>query len=504
MGEFPGTTTLGYNEPLIFERSTPGRHGASLPPLDVPRVAPESVLPAELVRREAAALPEVSEPEVERHFVRLSTWNFSVDHGFYPLGSCTMKYNPKLNEWAARLPGFANLHPYTPDALAQGAIRLMVELEQALREISGMAAVSLQPAAGAHGELTAMMAIRKCLEERGDARKRVLIPDTAHGTNPATSALNGYAVSSVRTTEDGVLDPESVAENMAEDVAALMLTNPNTLGLFEAHIQKVADIVHAKGGFVFGDGANLNALMGRGRPGDFGIDAMQFNLHKTFSTPHGGGGPGSGPVGVSAALAPYLPVPRPVKTEDGYALSFDFPKSIGRVRSFMGNFGVAVRAYTFIRELGAEGLKKASEMAVLNANYLLSLLGDHYTAPFGGGRCMHECVLSDSTFSGTGVTTLDVAKGLIDRGFHPPTVYFPLIVKGALMCEPTESETRETIEEFAAALIEIAELARTDAEALRESPRRPRLGRLDETTAARKPVLKAAEAPPCPPTTTDD
>lgn len=493
MAEFPGTKTLGYNEPLIFERSNSGRHGASLPTLDVPEVAPESVLPERLVRKRPASLPEVSEPEVERHFTRLSTWNFSVDHGFYPLGSCTMKYNPKLNEWAARLPGFANLHPYTPDALAQGAIQIMYELEAALAEISGMAGISLQPAAGAHGELTAIMTIRKCLTERGNPRKRVLIPDTAHGTNPATCALNGYEVAPVRTTEAGVLDPESVAENMTEDVAALMLTNPNTLGLFETHIQQVAEIVHAKGGFVFGDGANLNALMGHGRPGDFGIDAMQFNLHKTFSTPHGGGGPGSGPVGVCADLVPYLPVPRPVMQGDQYALSFNFPKTIGRVRSFMGNFGVALRAYTFIRELGGEGLRSATEMAVLGANYLMALLKEKYTVPFGDGSCMHECVFSDKSFADTGVATLDVAKGLIDRGFHPPTVYFPLIVKGALMCEPTESESRQTIEEFASALIDIADMAKQDPDSLHAAPQHTRVGRLDETTAARKPVLKADE-----------
>jgi glycine dehydrogenase subunit 2 len=368
----------------------------------------------------------------------------------------------------------------------------MYELTRALEEISGMAAVSLQPAAGAHGELTAMMAIRRCLEERGDARKRVLIPDTAHGTNPATCTLNGYEVDAVRTTDQGGLDPASVKEKMNEEVAALMLTNPNTLGLFESHIQEVAELVHEKGGFVFGDGANLNALMGKGRPGDFGIDAMQFNLHKTFSTPHGGGGPGSGPVGVCEALAPYLPVPRPIKDGDRYRLSFEFPKSVGRVRSFYGNFGIMVRAYTYIRELGAAGLEKVSEMAVVNANYLLALLKDHFHVPFGDGRCMHECVFSDKDLlAETGVSTLDVAKGLIDRGFHPPTVYFPLIVKGALMCEPTESESKETLEAFAQALIEIADLAKRSPDELHRAPVSTRVGRLDETTAARKPVLKA-------------
>jgi glycine dehydrogenase subunit 2 len=406
-----------------------------------------------------------------------------------------MKYNPKINEWAARLPGFAFLHPYTPDRLAQGAIRIMYELERMITEISGMAAVSLQPAAGAHGELTAMMMIRKRLEDRGERRKKVFIPDTAHGTNPATCTLNGYAVEAVASNEDGVLDPQAIARSMSEEVAAVMLTNPNTLGLFETHIEEVAKIVHSKGGFVFGDGANLNAIMGKSRPGDLGIDAMQFNLHKTFSTPHGGGGPGSGPVGVCAELAPYLPTPRPVRLDDGsHALSSEFPMSIGRVRSFVGNFGIMIRAYTYISECGGPGLRKISETAVLNANYLLSLIKDRFHVPFGNGRCMHECIASDrDLLRETGVSTLDVAKGLIDAGFHPPTVYFPLVVKGALMAEPTETETRETIEEFADALIEIADKAAKDSESLHHAPHLTRLGRLDETTAARKPILKAAE-----------
>ena len=495
MTTHPGTKTVGFNEPLIFDRGSEGRSGASVSKLDVPEVDAGSIFPKELLRGHAAALPEVSEPEAVRHFVRLSTWNFSVDHQFYPLGSCTMKYNPKINEWAARLPGFAKLHPYTPARLAQGAIALVYELERMLAEVSGMGAVSLQPAAGAHGELTAMMVIRKALTDRGDPRKRVLIPDTAHGTNPATCTLNGYTVEAIASSEDGRLDPRAVAEKMDADVAALMLTNPNTLGLFERNIKEVAEIVHAKGGLVFGDGANLNAIMGAGRPGDFGVDAMQFNLHKTFSTPHGGGGPGSGPIGVAAPLAQYLPTPRPVKLADGsFALSEDFPKSIGRVRSFYGNFGIMVRAYAYIRELGGAGLAEASRMAVLNANYLLQLIKDHYHVPFGDGRCMHEVIACDrDLIRDTGVSTLDVAKALIDRGFHPPTVYFPLVVKGALMCEPTETETREAIDEFARALIDIAELAKTDAAAVHRAPERTRLGRLDETAAARKPVLKAEE-----------
>jgi glycine dehydrogenase subunit 2 len=495
MPKWPGTKTVGFDEPLIFERGGDERSAASIPLSDLPAPRPEALFPAALLRRQPAGLPQVSEPEVVRHFVRLSTWNFSVDHQFYPLGSCTMKYNPKINEWAARLPGFAGLHPYTPERLAQGAIRLIWELERLLAEVSGMAGISLQPAAGAHGELTALMTIRKALERRGDARRKVLIPDTAHGTNPASSALNGWEVEPVASTPEGLLDPEDVARKMAPDVAALMLTNPNTVGLFERHIGEIAKIVHGKGGFVFGDGANLNAIMGRARPGDFGVDAMQFNLHKTFSTPHGGGGPGSGPVGVGAELVPFLPVPRPVRLEDGtFALSAGFPDSIGRVRSFYGNFGVMVRAYAYIRELGPAGLRLASEMAVLNANYLSALIRGHYHIPYNDGRCMHEVVASDRDLhEKTGITTLDVAKSLLDRGFHPPTIYFPLVVKGALMCEPTETETRESIEEFAAALIDIAGQAAIDPERVHHAPHQTRLGRLDETAAARKPVLKAAE-----------
>ncbi len=491
MTKNPGVSSIGFNEPLIFDRSSEGRTGCSLPSPDVPVADPASIFPDALIRTEDVPLPELSEPEVMRHFTRLSTWNFSVDHGFYPLGSCTMKYNPKINEWAARQPGFAHLHPYTPVHLSQGAIQLMVELEEALCEISGMSAVSLQPAAGAHGELTAMMAVRAALTHRGNPRKKVLIPDTAHGTNPATVTLNGYVTEPVPSSEDGYLSVEAVREKMDGDVAALMLTNPNTLGLFEKNIMEISEIVHSRGGFVFGDGANLNAIMGKARPGDYGVDAMQFNLHKTFSTPHGGGGPGSGPVGVCAELAPFLPGPRPVRKSDGtFALEIT-PESVGRVRSFVGNFGVMVKAYTYLRELGAAGLQKVSETAVLNANYLLSLIGDTYHVPYGNGRCMHEVVASDKHLAASGIATLDVAKGLIDRGFHPPTIYFPLVVKGALMCEPTETESKETIEEFARAMIDIAGLAETDPDGLHHAPALTRISRLDEATAARKPILTA-------------
>ncbi|MBN2528758.1 MAG: aminomethyl-transferring glycine dehydrogenase subunit GcvPB [Deltaproteobacteria bacterium] len=492
MSKYPGVPSIGFNEALIFDSSREGRMGCSLPGLDVPEVDTADVLPDALIRTRDAELPELSEPEVTRHFTRLSTWNFSVDHGFYPLGSCTMKYNPKVNELTARLPGFSMLHPYTPVHLSQGAIELMMALEEALREVSGMAAVSLQPAAGAHGELTAMMAVRAALTKRGNPRKKVLIPDTAHGTNPATVTLNGYVTEPVASSEDGYLTADAVREKMNDDVAALMLTNPNTLGLFEKNIKEICDVVHSRGGFVFGDGANLNAIMGKARPGDFGVDAMQFNLHKTFSTPHGGGGPGSGPVGVCAELAPFLPGPRPVRNADGTFDLVTLPESIGRVRSFFGNFGVMVKAYTYLRELGAAGLEKVSEMAVLNANYLLSLIGDTWHVPYGNGRCMHEVVASDKHLAHTGVTTLDVAKGLVDRGFHPPTVYFPLVVKGALMCEPTETESKDTIEEFAAAMLEIADQATIDPDALHRAPVNTRITRLDEATAARKPILTAS------------
>jgi glycine dehydrogenase subunit 2 len=491
MTKVPGVASLGFDEPVIFEKSSVNRKGSSVAEPDVPSVNPETLFSPRFIRESPADLPELSEPEVVRHFTRLSSWNFSIDHGFYPLGSCTMKYNPKISEWAAGLSGFASLHPYSSCRLAGSAIRLIYNLEKMLAEISGMSGVSLQPAAGAHGELTALMIIRKAHVKRGNPRKIVLVPDTAHGTNPASCSLNGYSVVSVSSSQDGLLDIEDLASKMNEDVAALMLTNPNTLGLFEKNISEICSIVHNKGGFVFGDGANLNAIMAKARPGDFGVDAMQFNLHKTFSTPHGGGGPGSGPVGVSEELVPYLPVPRPVLLNDNvYVLDSDFPDSIGRVRSFVGNFGVMVKAYAYLMEMGAKGLEQAAGMAVLNANYLLHLIKDTYHIPFGNNRCMHEVVASDKYLSDKGVSTLDVAKGLIDRGFHPPTIYFPLIVKGALMLEPTETESKETIEEFASAMIDIAEMASVCADELHSAPLKTRLGRLDETLAARKPVLK--------------
>ncbi len=496
-----GNTTRGiaYEEPLLFERSRPGRRGFALPPLDVPEVEPEALLGAEACRETIPDLPEVSEVDVVRHFTRLSTWNAAVDLGLYPLGSCTMKYNPRQNEAAAALPGFAGAHPLAPASLSQGILQLMAELERHLAEISGLDRVSLQPAAGAQGELAGIMMIRAYHRHRGESRDRVLIPDSAHGTNPASAALNGYRVQTLESGPDGLLHPETVAAAMGPDVAALMITNPNTLGLFETHIEPICEIVHTGGGLVYGDGANLNALLGIARPGDLGIDVMHFNLHKTFSTPHGGGGPGAGPVGVKNILAPYLPVPvvRELAGDEGegFVLDYDFPHSIGRLHAHHGNVGMMIRAWAYIRSLGAEGLRRCAEMAVLNANYLLSRLRGTYHVPYEG-RVMHECVLSDRLLQGTGVTTLDVAKRLIDYGYHPPTIYFPLVVQGAIMIEPTESESLEGLDRFAEAMLAVAEEARTDPERVRAAPTRTRLARLDETRAARRPVLRWQPAGP--------
>ncbi|PLX98643.1 MAG: glycine dehydrogenase (aminomethyl-transferring) [Desulfuromonas sp.] len=479
----PGTSGLQLNEKLIFDHTDPGRKGYSLPKLDVPTAS----LPEHLTRNEVEGFPEVSEVDVVRHFTRLSTWNYGVDSGFYPLGSCTMKYNPKVNEAAARIAGFSQCHPYTPEALSQGSLGLMYDLQQALAEISGFARVTLQPAAGAHGELAGMLMIRAWHEARGNKRTKVLIPDTAHGTNPATASLCGYEVVPIESKGAGVLTAETVAEFMDDDVAALMVTNPNTLGLFESDIRKICDIVHAGGGLVYCDGANLNALMGIARPGDMGIDVMHFNLHKTFSTPHGGGGPGAGPVGITAELEPFLPTPIIIKDGNGYALKSDLPQSIGRLRSFYGNFGVMVRAWSYILTMGAAGLKRASQMAVLNANYIRARLEPVFDLPHKH-RSLHEVVFSDKDLDGD-CHTLDVAKRLIDYGFHPPTIYFPLVVKGAIMIEPTETESMEILDEFCDAMLAIAEEAKTNPELLHEAPQLTRIKRLDETTAARQPCL---------------
>ena len=486
------TRGLLFREPLLFERSQPGRQGYSVPePPDDVAVA----IPKELLREEGIpGMPELSEPEVVRHFVRLSQWNFGVDHGMYPLGSCTMKYNPKVNERTARLAGLADLHPYLPEDCVQGALQIIWELERYLAEIAGMAAVTLQPAAGAHGEFTGMAMVRAAHVARGDARKKVLIPETAHGTNPASCARNGYAVEAVKSNAEGVVDPEDVARKMDGETAAIMVTNPNTLGLFEGHIRQIAEIVHARGGFLYGDGANMNSLLGRSRPGDHGVDVMQYNLHKTFSTPHGGGGPGSGPVAVGAALEPFLPIPRVVKDGERFRLVTDRPQSIGRVKAFFGNFAMMVRAYTYIRELGPDGLKRATDMAVLNANYLRARLGTRFHVAVDR-PCMHEVVLDDHGFKKLGIKTMDVAKRLIDHGFHPPTIYFPLIVSGALMIEPTETETRETLDRFVESMFEVLAEAERDAEQLHKAPQLTGITRLDEVQAARQPVLRWTPEP---------
>jgi glycine dehydrogenase subunit 2 len=478
------------NEDLIFERSRPGRRGYHLPDLDVPADDVASLIPAELLRDDIEGMPEVSEFEVVRHFTRLSTWNYGVDTGLYPLGSCTMKYNPKINETIARFEGFGKAHPLLPESLSQGSLEIVRQLEDALAEITGLPFISLQPAAGAHGELTAMLAIRACHAKRGNVRKTVLIPDSAHGTNPASAIMCGYDVHGVTSTSAGLLDPADVERNMTEDVAALMLTNPNTLGKFEEEIDKVCEIVHAKGGFVYMDGANMNALLGIARPGDMGVDCMHLNLHKTFSTPHGGGGPGAGPIGVVSELEPFLPKPRVGRSEDGsLRLDFDRPDSIGRVRAFVGNFGVLVRALAYIYTLGAEGLREATETAVLNANYIKHRLEDVYALAYEGS-VLHEVVFTDRKQHAFGVRNSDIAKRIIDYGFYPPTMSFPLIAPGAIMIEPTETESREELDLFIDSMRAIAEECEQTPELVKSAPHRTRMGRFDETAAARKPVLR--------------
>ena len=475
---------------LIFEKTHEGRRGYSIPAQDVPSTPVERSVPAELVRREIAGFPEASENNLVRHYTRLSTWNYGVDTGMYPLGSCTMKYNPKVNEAAARLGGFAGLHPLAPECAAQGALRIMHELQELLGEITGLPSVTLQPAAGAHGELTGMMMIRKRLEDRdGRARSLVLIPDSAHGTNPSSAHFCGYEVREIRSGDRGNLSTDALAEAMTENVAALMLTNPNTLGMFEDEIVKAAAIVHAKGGLVYCDGANMNALVGKARPGDFGVDVMHLNLHKTFSTPHGGGGPGSGPVVAVREMQPHLPAPVVVKAGDRFRLDVDRPKSIGRVKAFHGNFGMLVRAYAYIRALGPDGLRATAENAVLNANYARVRLRERYEVPYDRVN-MHEVVLSDHRQNAHGVTTLDIAKRLIDYGFHPPTIYFPLVVHGAIMVEPTESEGVDELDRFVDAMFAIADEAEHDPKLLKRAPVTTRRSRFDEVAAARKPILR--------------
>jgi len=479
-------------EPLIFEKSRGGRRGCSLPECDVDKENLEKLIPRKYLRQGTLGLPQVSEPDVVRHFTRLSQQNMGVDTNFYPLGSCTMKYNPKINEDIANLPGFTRIHPYQPEVSVQGTLQLLYDMEKLLCEISGMDRVSLQPAAGAHGELTSLMMIKAYYEDKKEERDTVLIPDSAHGTNPASSHLCGFRTVEVKSNKDGEIDLDDLKNKMSERVAVLMLTIPNTLGLFERNILEVSRIIHDRGGFLYLDGANLNALLGIVKPSDLGIDIMHFNLHKTFSTPHGGGGPGSGPVGVKGKLAAYLPVPTVEKDKKGYYLDYDRARSIGKVRSFYGNVEVIIKAYCYLRSLGKEGLKKISHNAVLNANYLMKRLKKYFYLPYDR-YCMHEFVLSAEDQKMKDVRTLDIAKRLLDFGFHPPTIYFPLIVKEALMIEPTETESKETLDEFVSSMIQIKKEIEEDPSVVKEAPHNLSIGRLDEVKAAKELKLRWEE-----------
>jgi len=485
---------INQNEPLLFENSSPGKGGYQLPPLDVPAVDAASALGAANTRSEIEGFPEVSEVEAIRHFTRLSTQNYAIDLGLYPLGSCTMKYNPRVNEQVARIEGLAWAHPYQPESLSQGILEVMGTLETILAEITGMDAITLQPAAGAHGEFTGILMIRALLESQGNPRKKLLIPDSAHGTNPATATMAGYQVENIKSNQRGMVDVESLARAVDEDVAALMITNPNTLGVFEENITRIAEILHAKGAQVYMDGANMNALVGVARPGDFGIDVMHLNLHKTFSTPHGGGGPGSGPVAIKKHLIPFLPKPRLERVDNRWTWNYDRPQSVGRVRAFYGNIGMHVRALAYIMAHGGDGLRNATLDAVLNANYIRALIQPYYDLPHQAPT-MHECVFSDERQTKQGVHTGDIAKRLIDYGFHPYTVSFPLIVHGAMMIEPTETESKAELDLFVDALISIAAEIDTNPELVLKAPHHTRTSRVDEVTAARKPIVRWKPTP---------
>lgn len=476
---------------LIFEKSRPGRVGINLPDCDVPEKKIEELIPKDFLRSKLH-LPEVSEVEVVRHYTKLSTQNYGIDTGFYPLGSCTMKYNPKVNEEIAKLPGFKSLHPLQDEELSQGALELMYNLERYLCEITGMDGFTLQPAAGAHGELAGLMIVKACFERKKEKRTKIIVPDSSHGTNPASASLCGYESITVKSNERGTVDLKELKKVLNEDVACFMLTNPNTLGLFEEEILEISALAHNKRALIYCDGANMNALLGMARPGDMGFDIIHLNLHKTFSTPHGGGGPGSGPVGVKKSLIPFLPRPSIRKEKDKYRLDYDSPLSIGRIKSFYGNFSVLVKAYAYLRALGPEGLREVAENAVLNANYLMEKLKSYYHLPFDR-ICMHEFVLSGKRQLEKGVYTNDIAKRLLDYGFHAPTIYFPLIVSEAIMIEPTETESKETLDEFAEAMIKIAKEAEENPELVKTSPHPSAEGgrsRLDAVTAARKPNLR--------------
>ncbi len=476
--------------PVIFELSKEGRKGYSLPDLDVPEINLEEEFDQDYIRKENPDLPEVSELQIMRHYTALSDRNIGIDSNFYPLGSCTMKYNPKINEDVVRYAGFSHIHPHQVESSAQGAMEMMYDLQTHLAEITGMHAFTLQSAAGAHGEWAGLMMIRAFHEANGDYhRTKVIVPDSAHGTNPASATVAGFEAVTVKSDERGLVDLEDLKRVVGEDTAALMLTNPNTLGLFEEHILEMAEIVHNAGGRLYYDGANLNAIMGYARPGDMGFDVVHLNLHKTFTGPHGGGGPGSGPVGVTEELAKFLPKPVLTKKDDQFVFDYDRPHSIGRIKPYYGNFGINVRAYTYIRSMGPDGLKQVSEYAVLNANYMMRRLENEFELPFPQ-HCKHEFVLSGKKQKKYGVRTLDIAKRLLDFDYHPPTIYFPLNVEEAMMIEPTETEAKETLDGFVDTLIEISNEAKENPEIVQEAPHTTVIGRLDETLAARKPVLR--------------
>ncbi|NFM44863.1 glycine dehydrogenase subunit 2 [Clostridium botulinum] len=478
-----------YNK-VIFELSSEGRKGYRLPNLDVPEVELSELLPKNLLREDDIELPEVSEVDVVRHYTALSNKNYTVDNGFYPLGSCTMKYNPKINEDIAALSGFSKIHPLQDENISQGALELMYDLKTRLCEITGLYDFTLQPAAGAHGEYTGLLVIKAYHEKRGDTKRtKIIVPDSAHGTNPASASVAGFDIVEIKSGEDGRVSIEELKKVLNDEIAGLMLTNPSTLGLFEKDIKLISELVHEAGGLLYYDGANLNAIMGIARPGDMGFDVCHLNMHKTFSTPHGGGGPGSGPVGVKKHLAKFLPVPTVEKENDKFILDYNRPDSLGKIRSLYGNFGVMVKAYTYILTMGKEGLKAASENAVLNANYIKESLRDYYNI----GKddiCKHEVILSTLKENPHHIATLDIAKRLIDYGVHPPTVYFPLIIEEALMIEPTESESKETVDEFIDAMKKIAVEAKENPELLHEAPVTAPVRRLDQVKAARKPILK--------------
>lgn len=493
-GTITGNRGLQQEEALIFEQDSPGQSGVDLP-------APDAV-PSRLgdaARTAPVGLPGLSEPQVVRHYLRISQKNYAIDAGMYPLGSCTMKHNPRLNEKMARLPGFADIHPLQPESTVQGALALINECARWLTTLTGMPGVAMSPAAGAHGELTGLMTIRAALEDQGGPRKRVLVPESAHGTNPASAHMCGYTVEAIPADETGRVDLAALKDRIDDDVAAVMITNPNTCGLFEGDMKNMSDAIHAAGGYVYCDGANFNAIVGRVRPGDLGIDSMHLNLHKTFSTPHGGGGPGAGPVALSEALVPYAPLPYVVAGEDGFHLvehaSDAEGKPYGRMKGFHGQFGVFVRALAYMMSMGADGLRQASGDAVLNANYLLARLEDDLSLPYPG-PCMHEVLFDDHFLKDTGVTTLDFAKAMIDEGVHPMTMYFPLVVHGALLMEPTETESKATLDSFVRMIKGLASEAKAgNTELFDEAPRHTPRRRLDETTAARSPVLRWRPAP---------